>query len=184
MVWRIFTFWGKKSLFFAKSFQKLSHFFYFIHFQFCCNLLNNCFIFIWWSQKFSFLFDSNRVFFSNFWQKNIGKWTPKLVPKTYSKMEKKLSIIWTQELSVNWNHNLELVQIIDTRDEERNTSRKLGSLTPKFRETQKIMKNKVEKKSPAWLMYGIKIFFLKIDFCDFFFFCFQKKAFRSLYDLY
>ena len=104
MVWRIFTFWGKKSLFFAKSFQKLSHFFYFIHFQFCCNLLNNCFIFIWWSQKFSFLFDSNRVFFSNFWQKNIGKSTSKLVPKTYSKMEKKLSIIWKSQSGCRSNY--------------------------------------------------------------------------------
>lgn len=129
MVWRIFTFLGKKSLFFAESFQKLSTSFYFIYFQFCCNLLNNCFIFIWWSQKFSFLFDYNRVFFSNFWQKNIGKWVSKLVPKTYSKMEKKLPKMGSKTDHKNGNQNSDEIRIMISSPVEANFRAKLRGLT-------------------------------------------------------
>ena len=131
MVWRIFTFWGKKSLFFAESFQKLSTSFYFIYFQFCSNLLSKCFIFIWWSKKNSFLFDYNRVFFQTFDKKilenEVQNWSQKRTQK-WRKIEHNLD----PKIITEKNHNSEVIQIIGTFTYEPNTARKLRSLTTQF----------------------------------------------------
>ena len=95
-------FLGGNIIIFCRNFPKIEHIFYFICFRSCCNLLNNWFISFFDLTNFLFFLIKIVFFFPNFWQKNIGKWTSKLtnncVPKTYSKMEKKLNKNWPQKL--------------------------------------------------------------------------------------
>ena len=95
-------FLGGNIIIFCRNFPKIEHIFYFIRFRSCCNLLNNWFISFFDLTNFLFFFDQKSVFFSKLLTKKYWKINFKIdqncVPKTYSKMEKKLNKNWPQKL--------------------------------------------------------------------------------------